>query len=439
MKTVTAITSKSYVHRLLIAAALCDEKVTVVTNIVSDDMRATISALESLGAKIDTIPVDDDSFELAVKHPATSVKDGCDDAMINCGESGSTARFILPLAAYVARSATLTGRGRLPERPMGPLCDVLRNAGATIDADNLPITVTGGLRPGEYEIPGNVSSQYITGLLFVLPLLEGDSQLTIKGELESAAYVDMTIDVLEKFGIRMIKENSGYMIPGGQKYSLVSGASGDAGIIAEGDWSNAAYTIAPFILDKKSADEGIRISGLNPVSIQGDRAIIGILGEFGIDARFDEATSEHVVCGYPVKAVDVDCAQIPDLVPVLAVIAAFTDGDSMFRNIERLRMKECDRIDAVSKTLEVIGIKTSITKTEDGHENMTVHGSGAAGVAADPVFSSFNDHRMAMAEYAIASAIDRKTTITGSGAVNKSYPGFFEFMEKMGMKKCHLQ
>lgn len=439
MKTVTAITSKSYVHRLLIAASLCDKKVTVVTNIVSDDMKATISALSSLGANIDTIPSDDGSFELVVERPAASSKNGCGNVTIDCGESGSTARFILPLAAYVSESATLTGRGRLPERPMGPLCDVLRSAGAKVDADNLPITVSGGMVSGTYEIPGNISSQYITGLLFVLPLLEGESHLVIKGELESAAYVDMTIDVLTKFGISIVKEDSGYMIAGDQKYTVSANAPGSRRIIAEGDWSNAAYVIAPFILDKRSGDKGVRIGGLNPDSIQGDREIIGILGRFGIDARFDEKTSEHVISGYPVTPVDVDCSQIPDLVPALAVIAAFTNGDSIFRNVERLRVKECDRIDAVSSVLDVIGIKTSVSKAADGHEDLTVHGKSACVIATDPIFSSFNDHRIAMAEYAIAVATDREVTITGSGAVNKSYPGYFEFMEKMGMKKCHLQ
>ena len=435
MKTVTAITSKSYVHRLLIAAALCDEKVTVVTNIVSDDMKATISALTSLGAKIDTLPSGDGSFEIIVNEPAG----GCGNVMIDCGESGSTARFILPLAAMVSGSATLTGRGRLPERPMGPLCDVLRHAGASVDADNLPITVSGRLAAGTYEIPGNVSSQYITGLMFALPLAEGDSHLVIKGELESAAYVDMTIDVLAKFGISIVKEEGGYMIAGNRKYAAPASVSGSNRIIAEGDWSNAAYVMAPFILDRRRGDNGIRIAGLDPASIQGDRAVIGILRQFGIDAYYDDETSEHVICGYPVRPVDVDCSQIPDLVPALAVIAAFTNGDSCFRNVERLRAKECDRIDAVSAVLDVIGIKTSAARSADGHEDLTVHGRNEAAPAVDPHFSSYNDHRIAMAEYAIAVATDRDVTITGSGAVNKSYPGFFEFMEKMGMKKCHLQ
>lgn len=438
MRRVTAITSKSYVHRLLIAAALCGEKITVVTNIVSDDMRATISALESLGAVTDTVSADDGSFELIVKHPVASVKNGCPAASIDCSESGSTARFILPLASYVAESATLTGRGRLPERPMGPLCDVLRRAGANIDADNLPLTVTGSILPGTYEIPGNVSSQYITGLMYVLPLLEGDSHLVIKGGLESAAYVDMTADVLSKFDIKMIKEESGYMIPGRQKYKPVSDDFSEGRIVAEGDWSNAAYVIAPFILDRECADEGIRIAGLYPASIQGDRAFIDILGGFGVEAYFDDATSEYVVRGYPLTCVDVDCSQIPDLVPILAVLAAFADGDSVFRNVERLRMKECDRIDAVSSVLSAIGVKTEVTKT-DGHEDLSVHGGGVNAPVDDLILSSFNDHRIAMADQAIAAGLGRSLTIKGAGAVNKSYPGYFELMEKMGMKKCHLQ
>ena len=442
MNKVTVITSKSYVHRLLIAAALCGEKISVVTNIVSDDMKATANALTSLGAHVTIAPFGE-GYEIIMGHDDGGfTENGCESSMIDCGESGSTARFIMPLAAYAAGTATLTGSGRLPERPMGPLCDVLRRAGAGVSGDHLPITVSGKLHSGEYEIPGNVSSQYITGLLFTLPLLEGDSRLIIKGGLESAAYVDMTVDVLEKFGVRVIKDDSGYVIPGGQKYRFEDqgGQSGQdtRRIVAEGDWSNAAYLIAPAVLGRSKGIDGLRIGGLNPSSIQGDRAIIGILNGFGVSAEYDSASSEYAIQGSPSMPVDVDCSQIPDLVPALSVMAAYVKGDSVFRNVERLRVKECDRADAIKKLLEAVGVSVYIT-SRDGHEDLTVCGNGLADPGSDPVLCGFGDHRMVMAAAAIAFALDRPVTITDSKAVNKSYPGFFDITEKMGLKTCHLQ
>ncbi len=418
-----AISSKSYVHRLLIAASLCDKDITVDTNIVSKDMEATMRTLAALkGVKI-APPASDVPVEL------------------DCGESGSTARFILPLAAFILDSAVVTGSGKLPERPMGPLCDVLRAAGVSVSDDHLPITVSGRPHAGNYSIPGNVSSQFISGLLFMLPLLDGDSTLTIEGELESAAYVDMTLDVLAKFGITVRKTASGFEIPGGQKYSYPSGED-KIHIKAEGDWSNGAYVCAIGSLGCGRYFDTFSISGLNPESIQGDRAAVDVMKEFGIgvdvlrDAGAD--TAEYVIKGRPQKPVDVECSQIPDLVPALAVLAAFADGDSVFRNVSRLRMKECDRIEAVKDMLGEIGISVDIT-SENGSENMTVCGRGGdvslqlSDGSEHITIDSFNDHRIAMAAAAIAFAADTPVMIRDAMAVDKSYPGFYDLVEKLGM------
>ncbi len=426
--TVTAISSKSYVHRLLIASALSDRPVKVSTNIVSKDMEATMRAVRALC------------------DPAGSQGS---DLVIDAGESGSTARFILPLAALLSDGATLTGSGKLPERPMGPLCDVLRSAGVDVSADYLPITVKGAPHAGEYSIAGNVSSQFISGLLFMLPLLEGDSKLDITGELESAAYVDMTLDVIGRFGIRIIRREGGYDIPGGQAYKAPSDLEGDE-IVAEGDWSNSAYIMAIGALGCGRAFDGLMVTGLDPDSIQGDSAVVGIFKDFGIDIekRRNAQTSlfDHTISSGPQRGVDTDCSQIPDLVPALAVVAAFADGDSVFRNISRLRMKECDRIEAVTEMLKVIGVEVDIT-SENGSEDMIVHGRPSllnpdrehrASVMQDvhgPGYriSSYNDHRIAMAASAIAFATGEDVVIEDAMAVDKSYPGFYDVIGELGV------
>ena len=356
---IEAISSKSYVHRLLIAAALCDEECTVATNIVSKDMEATVRALRSLGLSVN-IEGSDYGCDITVSD------------IIDCGESGSTARFILPLAAFISDRATLTGSGKLPERPMGPLCDVLRLAGVSVSSDNLPITVSGSPKAGDYEIPGNVSSQFISGLLYMLPLLPGDSNLKITGAFESAAYVDMTLDVLARFGVRIKRTTEGFHIRGGQRYRTYEKI-----IQAEGDWSNGAYIMAIGALGCGRLFDSLTVTGLDPESIQGDRAVVDIFEKFGIDmsvtASDKEGSVSYVIKSGPKRPVDIDCSQIPDLVPALAVIAAFTDGKSVFRNVSRLRMKESDRVEAIRSMLGAVGVVVDITR-DGGIENLEVYG-----------------------------------------------------------------
>jgi len=429
--SVIAISSKSYVHRLIISATLCGRSVTVSTNIMSADMEATVRAVNSLGAKVEVLQVPGGGYDITVKSPLTTgmVK----KCVVDCGESGSTARFILPLAPIFADTAVVTGSGRLPERPMGPLCEVLNAAGVNVVPDHLPITVQGRPKAGEYSIAGNVSSQFISGLLFMLPLLDGSSTLTIEGKLESAGYVDMTADVMTKFGFDITRRENAFLINGAES----SGCVIPERIEAEGDWSNAAYIMAIAALGSGTVFDSITIDGLNPDSIQGDRAIIPILRDFGISVSEDRdgkaGNAVYTLSGNPSRPVDVDCSQIPDLVPALAVVAAYTKGDSVFRNVERLRMKECDRIEAVSEMLSKVGAKVDITST-NGSENMTVHGKGMNAPADHTVIiNSFNDHRIAMAAAALAVAESMPVIIEDAMAVNKSYPGFFDHIEKLGI------
>ena len=412
--SVEAISSKSYVHRLLIAAALAGGNAEVKTNIVSKDMEATMRAVGKL-----TVPAQKD------------------DLIIDCGESGSTARFILPLAALFAEGATVTGSGKLPERPMGPLCEVLRAAGVFVSADHLPITVNGRPHSGSYDIPGNVSSQFISGLLFMLPLLEGDSHLKIIGSLESAAYVDMTLDVLGRFGIVINRTEDGFDIQGDQKYVYQKGA-GVKEIAAEADWSNAAYIMAIGALGCGRLFDRLSVTGLNAESIQGDRAVVDIFRQFGIDvemiAAADGTSFEYVIKSGPKNPVNTDCSQIPDLVPALAVIAAFTEGESHFTNVSRLRMKESDRVEAIEKMLGAVGAQVNITQ-EGGHEDMHIFGRivGQAPHREAITINSCNDHRIAMAVAAIAAAVDVPVVIEDAMAVNKSYPGFYEVIDAIGL------
>ena len=430
---VTAISSKSYVHRLIIAASLYGEGTCIITNIMSADMEATVRAVNALGADVKVIRSSDDRYEIRVVRPLGSkITNSC---VVDCGESGSTARFILPLAAFFADEATVTGLGRLPERPMGPLCDVLRSAGVTVSADNLPITVSGDPLAGEYEIAGNVSSQFISGLLFLLPLLDGRSTLTITGKLESAAYVDMTVDVLAKFGVSIERSLNVFTIDPPLKNMNEASRC----IVSEGDWSNAAYIMTIASLGSGKAFDSLTIDGLAYNSIQGDRAVADIMRDFGIDVSLkqgeDPSSSGYTIKGRPTKPVDVDCSQIPDLVPALAVLAAYAEGDSIFRNVERLRMKECDRIDAVSQMLSTVHVMVDITSDhETGSETMIVHGKGGSSPVVNvPVIDSFNDHRIAMAAAAIALAEDVPVIINDPMAVNKSYPGFYDVVATLGI------
>ncbi|MCR5686865.1 MAG: 3-phosphoshikimate 1-carboxyvinyltransferase [Lachnospiraceae bacterium] len=447
VRSAEAISSKSYVHRLLIASALYGSGTKVVTNILSEDMKATAGALNSLGADVRISEADGGRYVIETAGTLKECPDGVREVF--CAESGSTARFLLPAASLFGKSVTLTGSGRLPERPMGPLCDVLRDAGVSVSSDMLPITVSNKPKPGCYKIPGNVSSQFISGLLFALPLLGGTSAISIEGTLESAAYVEMTVDVLARFGVRIEKTGDGFKV-------YPAEASGDPGtcpadgkiIKAEGDWSNAAYVMAVASLGCGRLFPDFTVDGLDPGSIQGDRAAVSIFEKFGINiSASGEESAAYTVSSRPEVPVDIDCSQIPDLVPALAVLAAYSDGASTFRNVERLRIKECDRVRAVSELLAAVSVKVDIT-SEGGHENMTVYGwpgkasaerpdvansSAVSGSGAVITADSFNDHRIAMAAAALAFSEDEDVVIKGADAVNKSYPGFFDLIEKMGI------
>ncbi len=382
---IEAISSKSDAHRVMIAAALSATATDIKLNILSRDMKATADCLENMGAKID---MSGDTMHIE------PIKTPKDNALINCAESGSTLRFLLPVVSALCKNATIVGSGKLPERPLSPLIEELEKNGGGFLTKKLPITTKSKLSSGKFTLPGNISSQYITGLLFALPLLKGDSDIILTTPLQSKGYVDMTLDTLEKFGIKILVTDNGYHIKGEQVYTS------PGNIQIEGDWSNSAFWFTADFLGGN-----VEVSGLDNNSKQSDKAIISILKEL----------SDGTV---------IDAGNIPDLVPIICVAACGICGKVSITNISRLKLKESDRILSVKRLISDLG--GQITATDD---IITVYGKG---FLTGGVIESFNDHRIAMSA-AIASLICKNDVIIkGAEAVNKSYPGFFDDFNLLG-------
>jgi 3-phosphoshikimate 1-carboxyvinyltransferase len=401
--TLDAISSKSFAHRLLICAALADRPTRISLNGFSDDINATIRCLKAMGCGI---VVQDNALlvePLGKQRPPSVVLD--------CGESGSTARFLLPLAAHLFESFTLTGSGRLPGRPFAPLCSALTGAGCSFDNDTLPLTGTGKIRAGDFSIAGDVSSQFISGLLFALPLLDGDSSVALTTPLQSVGYVDMTIEVLALFGIEIEMRECGFGVKGNSRYRSPGEAK------TEGDWSNAAFFLCMGALGGE-----VSLRGLSPKSTQGDREVIDILRRFGANTNTGDASC--TVTAGTLRAISIDASQIPDLVPVLAVVASVAQGETRIFNAQRLRIKESDRIKSTFDLLSGLGADVRIT--EDGLEIR-----GKEKLAGGTVDGS-GDHRIVMAAATAACACENPVVVRGYEAVNKSYPSFFGDYRAMG-------
>lgn len=401
---IQSISSKSAAHRIIIAAALAKTPTEIRINCVSEDISATCRCIQALGGKIE---VTDNGIKVYPIKPSES-------ALLDCGESGSTARFMLPVAAVLCKKATLVGEGRLPERPFAPLCDAMRERGSVFDRDLLPITVSGNIRSGDFYISGDVSSQFISGLLFALPLLEGDSNIILTSKLESAGYVDMTLKVLSDFGISIIQSDNGFFISGNQEYIPPAKT-----VTVEGDWSNAAFWIVAGAIGSD-----VTVCGLDINSLQRDKKIINILKMMGADISVCDGDVRSQLS--PLQGIKFSAEDIPDIVPIIAVAAAAAKGTTVIKGAQRLRIKECDRLNAVCTVIS--GLGGNISETPDG---LIIKGVGKlSGGTAD----SFGDHRIAMLA-AIASIIcTDDVIITGSEAVAKSYPRFFEDFKKLSLQ-----
>ncbi len=400
--TIRAISSKSDAHRCLIAAALCQAPTVVHIPDLSQDIRATIDCLRALGA---TVTIQAKGDILVQPGPAAPAPH------LDCGESGSTLRFLLPVAAALAKAPTFSGRGRLPDRPVTELRQAMEAHGCRFSAPKLPFTLSGELSSGEYVLPGNVSSQYITGLLMALPLLEGSSYIRLTSPLESAGYVAMTRRTLERFSIETQAVSDGFFVPGGQAYRS------PGRIAAEGDWSNAA-----FWLTAGAVGAPVTVTGLALDTVQGDAAVCRLLAAFG--ASVQPGAAGVSVVPAPLSPLEIDAGPIPDLVPILAVAAARASGDTRIYNAGRLRIKESDRLSAVTDLLTRLGGRVT-----EGPDSLIIQGSGS--LSGGTVYSH-NDHRIAMAAAIASTFCVHPVTITDAQAVDKSYPQFFNDFQTLG-------
>ncbi len=394
---VTPPPSKSQAHRLLIAAALAHGE-SVISNVaLSQDIEATIRCLGELGA------------DLAVDDSTVTVRGMGANAMsplrrmayphLDCRESGSTLRFLIPIALAVRGGGIFSGRGRLMERPLKPYFDLFDEKGIFYEQKGGVLTVAGLLTPGEYRLPGDVSSQFFTGLLFALPLLGGPSAIIPTSPLESEGYLQMTLQAMAQFGVDMpvtLSLPPHYHPQGNQTYRAADAA-------VETDWSQAGFWYAAKFLGNP-----VSVAGMNPASAQGDRVIANQAAALG---RAGEAA--------------LDVSGCPDLVPPLAAMAAVRSGTTRLTNAARLRMKESDRLTAVNQVLSALG-----ADVEEGPDFLNIRGKGclAGGVKVD----SFNDHRIAMMAAIAATKCVKPVTITGAQCVAKSYPNFWEEYEKLG-------
>lgn len=402
--SVTVPSSKSVLHRAVICACLSDEK-SVITNVkLSDDIKATINAVNAMGRyahyESNTITAG------GALHTDAKI-------IIDCGESGSTLRFLLPIAGALGLNAEFTGKGRLPERPLNEYMYILAMHGmdlTPLSDKNLPLSTGGKLLSGLYNVRGNISSQYITGLLLSLPLLDGDSVIEIKSGLESKGYVDLTIDILKHYGVNIAEEANKYYIKGGQRYKACD-------YKAEGDYSSAA-----FFLCAGALGGDVSVSGLNINSKQGDKEIIDILKRFGANVTVSDDTVR--VNGGELKGIEIDASQIPDLVPVLASVGAYAKGATIIKNAARLRLKESDRLSAMAQNLKKIG-----ADVRELPDSLIINGSAVLkGGNAD----GFNDHRIVMAMSIAALRTENGINISGSESINKSYPEFFSDFLRLG-------
>lgn len=399
--------SKSMGHREIICAALAKGK-SIVDNIsMSEDIEATLRSLKAMGIYSEAVPS-------AFKGRSAFVVYGTGEPTatgvpVDCGESGSTVRFLMPLGALCGENITFIGRGRLGERPLKAYYDIFDKQGVkwqTAPSGGMPTTICGKLRGGRYELPGNVSSQFVSGLLFTLPLLEEDSEIVITSSLESQSYVALTLSALARYGIKIQNENwQRYIIPGGQQYKSFDS-------VVEGDWSQAAFWLVAGCIGK-----GMTCTGISCDSLQGDRVVVDILKRMGADIRETEQGLEI----YPSKlhGVKIDASDCPDIIPVLTVAAAVSEGTTEIINAGRLRIKECDRLAAISTELNKVG-----AEVEELPDGLIVHGKpeGLFGGSVD----AWNDHRIAMS-MAVASMVCRNDVIiSGSESVKKSYPEFWQ-------------
>lgn len=403
---IKAIASKSAAHRLLICAAFADRETVIRCKELNDDIRATAECLRALGADIERRG---DSFLVA---PVRALRK---NALLNCNESGSTLRFLLPVTCMLGADSTFVMSGRLPSRPLSPLWELLEKGGVSLEwTDTNVLSCKGKAEGNDFSISGGVSSQFISGLLFSLAVCRKTGNIKITHKLESEPYIQMTVEALRTFGAEIKRTDDGYSVDGSR------GLFSCGEVFAEGDWSNAAFPLAMGAIGKYP----VTVTGVNIESTQGDKKIVELLSRFGanVEVNTDEITvSRGRLCG-----IDIDASQIPDLVPVLATVASVAEGKTVIYNASRLRLKESDRLMSVKNMLTSLG--ADISETEDG---LVIRGRKEL---LGGNTHSFGDHRIAMSAAVAATACKGEVVIEKAEAVEKSYPSFWEDIKGLEIK-----
>ena len=406
--TVSAPPSKSMAHRAVLCSALAKGTSHIENLEFSKDISATLAAAGQLCARVESGPADVLVEGLGHFRPVFGP--------VDCCESGSTLRFLIPLASLTGQSITFVGRGRLMERPQSVYETLYREQNLHFEQANGQLTVAGSLRSGEYTLAGNVSSQFISGLLFALPLLAGDSTLHLIPPVESRSYIEMTRAAQAAFGVTSHwLDDTTLCIPGGQQYY-------PRDYIVEGDYSQAA-----FLAVLGAVKGGITLTGLAAETLQGDAIILDILRRCG--AKFTRTEAGLVFEQAPLHGVDIDLADCPDLGPVLMVLGLLCEGTTVIRNAERLRIKESDRIAAMEAELRACG---GVLSSEGG--TITVQGCKPRLHAPEAPLSGHNDHRVVMSLTVLALAADIPLAINEAEAVQKSWPHFFDALKPLGVE-----
>ena len=399
----SVIPSKSYAHRILIASALSDSNVTLKGLIDSKDVLATTGALGSLGARFTW--ANDECIVTPIKKTG-GVKN------VFCEESGSTLRFLLPIISALGLEAIVDGKEGLRKRPIKLLLDVLRQGGAIIEGDSLPIKMSGRLTGNVYTLDGSQSSQNLTGLLFALTLLDKPSKIILTNGLVSVGYVDITLEVLKEFGANIVKDIGGYTV-------YPSKLSMEDAVKVEGDYSSAAFLMALGVLTGEVEIDGLRVD-----SMQGDKAMIEVLKSMGSDVVVKD---DRVICKKSkLSPITLDATDIPDLIPIICVCCSFSNGVSRIRGVDRLKIKESDRLTAICDMLDNFGVGY-----EYSDDTLSIFGGKVNECKGD--INGYNDHRIVMSG-AVMGFASSGAVITDCEAINKSYPTFFEDLRKLGGK-----
>ena len=397
--------SKSLSHRALICAALSKGKSIIKNVMYSNDIVATIEALELLGARFEK------SNDIVTVFGIRGIKSP--SKAFNCNESGSTLRFLIPLFSLSDKKIIFTGAKSLISRPQTIYQEIFKQDHNIFKINNNEILVKGSVKARKYHIKGNVSSQFFSGLMFSLPLLEEDSTIFIDGNLESKSYIDLTISILEEFGIKILELENGYFIEGNQIYKPTN-------YTVEGDYSQAAFHLVGGAISGL-----VKVSDLSHNSKQGDKAIIEFLKQMKSKIIYME--NGYITELSNTQGSVIDLADCPDLGPIITLLACLSEGKSRIINISRLRIKESDRVFSTVSTLKSLGANIKSTKNE-------ILITGKLSLKGGVTVDSFNDHRIAMMLSIAALRCKQKIILTNANAITKSYPGFFEDYKSLGGK-----